>query len=89
MYMYLRVQGWQQQGGRGFHDPLTFLGSKEFVKFVGGSFLGQALIKYKTNREMVGKISPNMKFTPPTHPTSSVLLSPWERLGYTWLLHFC
>ena len=48
MYMYLRVQGWQHQGGRGVHDPLTFLGSKEFVKFVGGFFFRSSSYKIQS-----------------------------------------
>ena len=39
-------------------------------------------IKIKHNREMVGKIYPNMKLTPPCTPlTFPVKLSTWERLG--------
>ena len=32
--------------------------------FIEGFSLGQALIKIKHDREMVGKICPNMKLTP-------------------------
>ena len=40
----------------------------QFQFQLGVSSLCQTLIKIKDNREMVGKICPNMKMTPPCNP---------------------